>query len=80
MSTKKKPAPAKPGASSHPFTDALHIAIKASGMTPYAICKATGVSQAVLSRWLSGERDIKLTTADKIAAGLGLTVRVGDPA
>lgn len=56
-----------------PMTDALREAIEKSGLTPYAISQASGVSQAILSRWLTGKRGITLDTADKIAAALGLT-------
>lgn len=56
-----------------PMTDALRKAITDSGLTPYALSKASGVSQAVLSRWLSGKRGITLDTADRLAAALGLT-------
>lgn len=35
---------------------------------------ASGVSQPALSRWLNGERDIRLQTADRLAALLGLSL------
>lgn len=55
-----------------PFADALRSAIQASGLTVYAVAKRAGISQQVLSRWLSGERDIRLVTADKLAESLGI--------
>ena len=41
-------------------------------MTMYEIAKRAGVSQIVISRFLSGERDIRVATADKLAEVLGL--------
>ena len=41
------------------------------------MAKAAGVSQIVISRFLSGERDIRMATADKLAGALGLKLGVG---
>jgi plasmid maintenance system antidote protein VapI len=59
---------------STPIADALKTAIKESGLTNYAIAKAAGIHQQVLSRWLDGHRDLTLKSADKIAAAIGLKV------
>jgi DNA-binding phage protein len=56
------------------FSDALRAAIKASPKSVYQICKDSGISQIVVSRFLSGERDIRLATADRLAQALGITV------
>jgi transcriptional regulator with XRE-family HTH domain len=45
-----------------------------SGVTRYAIGKATGVSESSLLRWLSGERGISVDTLDTLAAYLGVRV------
>jgi DNA-binding phage protein len=50
----------------------LKAAIVASGMTHYAIGKAAGVSSGMFLRFISGERDLRLETVDKLAAALGL--------
>ena len=42
-----------------------------SGLTHYAIGKASGVDTAVIDRFVSGERDIRLETAGRIAEALG---------
>ena len=55
---------------------ALKQAIEKSGHTNYALSQLSGVSQGVLSRFTSGERDITLDTAGKIAAALGAELRV----
>lgn len=38
----------------------------------YPIAQEAGVSQIVLSRFLSGERDIRMGAADKLAEALNL--------
>jgi plasmid maintenance system antidote protein VapI len=42
-----------------------------SGLTHYAIGKLSGVDTAVIDRFVSGERDIRLETAGRIAEALG---------
>ena len=55
---------------------ALKAAIEKSGLSNYAISGLSGVDQSVLNRFTSGERDITLDTASKIAAALGAELRV----
>ena len=50
----------------------LREAIERSGQTRYRIALATGISQAALSRFITGERGLALESADKLAAYLGL--------
>ena len=45
-----------------------------AGRSDYAIAKATGVSQPVITRFRNGTRDIRLNTADKIVAFLGYSL------
>lgn len=54
------------------ISNALKKAIKKSGKTKYAIAVGAKVDHAVLRRFLNGERDIKLATAEKLAAFLDL--------
>jgi hypothetical protein len=54
--------------------DALRTAIKTSPKSVYQIAKDAGISQIVISRFLSGERDIRLATADRLARALGIAV------
>lgn len=49
----------------------LRQAITDSGLTHYAIGKAAGVQPNMLDRFMSGERDLRLATAGKIADALG---------
>ena len=53
-------------------SDALKRAIQTTDMTVYEIAKRAKVSQIIISRFLSGERDIRMATADKLSQVLGL--------
>ena len=61
--------------------DALKAAIKKSGLTHYALGKEAGVAPSVIDRFMveagSGERggDLRISTAAKIAAAMGLELR-----
>lgn len=63
-----QPSPPEPGA----ISDSLRAALQASPKSVYQICKDSGISQIVVSRFLSGERDIRLATADRLAKVLGI--------
>ncbi len=52
--------------------DQLQRAIRDRGESGYAIAKGSGVSQSVLNRFLSGERDLRLSTAAKLCEYLRL--------
>jgi hypothetical protein len=67
--------PATPsGSASGRLSQALRDALQASEKSMYQIAQDAGVSQIVVSRFLSGERDIRMATADKLAEALGLTL------
>jgi DNA-binding phage protein len=67
--------PAQPsGSASGRLSQALRDALRASNKSMYQIAQDAGVSQIVVSRFLSGERDIRMATADKLAEALGLTL------
>lgn len=53
----------------------LRTAIQESGLTPTALARVTGVDQAVLSRFVNGDRGVTLNTAARVAAHLGLALR-----
>jgi transcriptional regulator with XRE-family HTH domain len=50
----------------------LRKTIKTSGKTVYRIAQESGVAHPIILRFLSGERDIRLKTAEKLAAALDL--------
>ena len=68
-SPKKKEAPA---ASKHSLSNQLRGIIESRGGTAYALGQESGVDATVIARFLSQERDIRMETADKLAAALGL--------
>ena len=68
------PAGASIGVGPHCLSDALKQAIRQCGKSVYQIAKEADVSPIVISRFLSGERDIRLATADKVAEALGFTL------
>src|SRR5438094_2804903 len=51
---------------------ALKKAMKHSAKTSYQLAKEAGISPIMVSRFLSGKRDIRLATADRLAHVLGL--------
>lgn len=62
----------------HGLGDQLRAVIESRGLTAYAAGRAAGVDPGVVQRFLTGERDIRLETADRLAAALGLRlVEVG---
>jgi ribosome-binding protein aMBF1 (putative translation factor) len=54
------------------LSDFLKTAITQSPKSVYQLAKETGISRIVITRFLSGERDLRLATADKLAHVLGL--------
>jgi DNA-binding phage protein len=66
------PPAAPSGSASGRLSQALRDALRASDKSMVQIAQDAGVSQIVVSRFLSGERDIRLATADKLAEVLGL--------
>jgi transcriptional regulator with XRE-family HTH domain len=52
----------------------LRHAIDASGMSRYAIAKAIGLDQSVLSRFMAGKSGLSVETIDNIGALLGLRI------
>lgn len=57
------------------LSDSLKLLIEQSGYSNYQLSHLTGVSQSVLNRFVSGERDITLGTASKIAVVIGAELR-----
>lgn len=56
------------------FADQIRAAAKRYG-TPYALARDSGVNSAVVGRFLKGERNVTLTTAEKLCNALGLELR-----
>lgn len=73
---------------SHRKTDSIARRLKAAvqqaerrGITRYQIAKASGVSQAMLSRLVSSApgRDVRIETAEKILGAIGLELVIRRP-
>ncbi len=56
------------------FSDQIRKAVEQSGMTRYAIFKATGIDQATLSKFVHGQVGLSMDTLDILADILGLEV------
>jgi transcriptional regulator with XRE-family HTH domain len=54
------------------ISDTLREALLASGLTPYRLAKLAGTTPPVVTRFINGERDLRLATAAKLAEALGL--------
>lgn len=54
--------------------DEIRTAIRTSGETRYRIAKETGISQAQLSRLMSGERGLSIEALELLADYLGLEI------
>jgi DNA-binding phage protein len=56
------------------ITELLQNAIRESGISRYAISKATGIGQDHLCHFLKGESSMSLATVDKVLDALGLEI------
>jgi transcriptional regulator with XRE-family HTH domain len=56
------------------MTETIREMIRARGLTTYRVGKSAGMTPTVVARFLSGERDLKGATLDKLAAALGLAL------
>jgi transcriptional regulator with XRE-family HTH domain len=62
----------------HTVSAQLRDVIDSRGLTPYAVAKLSDIDPGMVARFVSGERDLRLGTVDRIAAALGLRlVEVG---
>ena len=57
------------------MSDAIKQAVRDSGQSLYAICKATGLNEDALSRFMRGQTSMRLDLADKLAAYLEIECR-----
>src|SRR4051812_38227676 len=71
MAKRARPA-ARVAPSRHTLSYQLREIIDARGLTAYATGQKAGVDPGVISRFMTGHRDIRLETADRLATALGL--------
>ena len=56
------------------FSDEIRAAVERSGLSRYAICKALGIPQSSMSRFMSGENWLGQETLDALAELLNFHV------
>ena len=54
------------------LAEQLYDAIEYSGLTRYRVAKDAGIDYMVLCRFLDEDRDIRLSTIEKLAAYFGM--------
>jgi transcriptional regulator with XRE-family HTH domain len=54
------------------LSEQLRAAIQASGLTAYRLAKEAGTMPDVITRFLNGDRGLRLATVDKLARVLQL--------
>tara|TARA_R100000149_G_C5850727_1_gene119509 strand:- start:30 stop:218 length:189 start_codon:yes stop_codon:yes gene_type:complete len=54
------------------ISDQLKTAIKQSEMSNWKLAQVAKIDQGVISRFMAGDRDLRLETAAKIANALGM--------
>lgn len=57
------------------FAEQIRATTEARGLTAYALARDSGVNSAVVGRFLKGDRDVTLTTAEKLCRALGLELQ-----
>ena len=62
-----------------PLTNAVRAAIEGCGVSRYRLAKASGVSQALLSRFIHGQVSLSLRSLDRLAPVLGLKIVARGP-
>lgn len=63
-----------------PLSEQVRHLIDASGETRYAICKATGIAQSTMSRFMAGECNLSMDSLDALAKHLGWQLTARRPA
>jgi hypothetical protein len=53
------------------FSDQLRTTIDTCGMSRYAICKATGIPEPSMSRFMSGKTGLSMASVDLICETIG---------
>jgi transcriptional regulator with XRE-family HTH domain len=59
------------------LSEQVRRAVEASGRSRYAICKALGLDQATMSRFMSGKGGLSMESLDALADLLDLNITVG---
>lgn len=62
-----------------PITDALLLAISASGISHKALERETGVKRQSIMRFVRGDQTLRLDIADKLAEYFGVKITIPKP-
>ena len=57
------------------LAEQLRAAVRAAGLTTYALARDAGIDRAVAVRFMNGERGLNLDSASKVCRLLGLQLR-----
>jgi transcriptional regulator with XRE-family HTH domain len=60
-------------------SDRIRRAVNAAGVTRYRLCKASGVDQGTMSRFMAGKGGLPIESLDALADVLGLDVVARGP-
>jgi transcriptional regulator with XRE-family HTH domain len=58
-----------------PFSQQIRDTVDASGMSRYAICKAIGLTQGAMSRFMNGKAGLSLEMLDRLAELIGMEIK-----
>ena len=56
------------------FSDQIRDAVNASELSRYSICKAIGLNQGAMSRFMAGKSGLSMDALDRLAEHIGLEV------
>lgn len=59
--------------------DQIRGAVAGAGVSRYRICKATGIDEAAMSRFMAGKVGLSMEALDALAACLGLHIEARGP-
>ena len=61
------------------LSDQIRRAVDESGLSRYAICKATGIDKGHMSRFMAGKGGLSMANLDALADVLRLCIVAGEP-
>jgi len=61
------------------LSDQVRQAVEKSGMSRYAICKAIGMQESVMSRFMNSKGGLQQDSLDALANVLDLRIVAGEP-
>jgi len=61
------------------LSEQVRRAVKESGLSRYAICKAIGMDQSIMSRFMTGRGGLQQDSLDALADVLRLDIVAGEP-